>query len=345
MRKEPLNNDWPIHEKNTEYSSIGPSWPPTETSHKRIKGFYPHFITNFDSFIPFINQFNSLVLEDKITRISLRTLVKTDFLKQLPDEYKPLVEIIIPLDGAENSFDEYCLVYFGKNHPSRKSKNPIEEDVNRLDQALKKESKDPEKILNNVNKNGYQLKILSSLEIDESIITQIHQLIERFGYDLETTRNMLQDQNFTIGVAIKDEKIVSVSIAEKSVQKIDDRELKIVELTEASTDKNHLSNGLYSAISTLILIHLANKPENEIPHLVFGECNGASAGVLHTAKYQNRRFAFENIEKFGFSLGYLPKHVPILGPDEINSPEKIECYNNLFPAYLTREILIKYFLN
>ncbi len=335
--------DWPIHQPSSEYSSIGPSWPPEKSSHKRIKGFFPYLIDDYNTLQPFIEEFNRNNKNQKfgieVTRISLRCLIKKDFLLDFPDELKPLIEVIIPLKETKD-FDDYCLVYFGANHQLRGSKHSIEEDLNRFRQTLQREAKKPEEILKNVQDKGYDIRVLSNLEIDDPTINQIHQLIERFGYDLETTKEMLRDPNFTVGIALKDRKVVSVSLAEKSIQIIDNKPFVLVELTEASTDKEHLGNGLYTAVSTAMLIHLADKSRNgDLIHLVFGECNGAAQGVLNTARSQGRRFAYENVEIFGFSLGYLPKHVPILDPYESNISAEMGNYNNLFPAYLTRKVL------
>ncbi len=330
----------PSHEN---YSSIGPSWPPEKSSHKRIKGFYPRLIDSYNQYLIFLDEFNQFINSEifgtEFTRISFRCMIKTDFLFNSPENLKPFVEAIISLEGT-GDFDDYCLVYVGQNHQSRDSRHSIEKDMERLQNALQREVKRPEEILTEVQNKGYDIRVLISSEIDDRIINQIHQLIERFGYDLETTRRMLKDPNFTVGVAFKDGKVVSVSLAEKSVQVIDGKPFVLVELTEASTDKEHLGKGLYTAVSTGMLKHLANKSRNSDPiHLVFGECNGAAQGVLNAARSQGRRFAYENVNTFGFSLGFLPKHVPILDPNESNISEEMNNYNNLFPAYLTRKKL------
>ncbi len=344
-------NDWPTHEQNsTEYSSIGPTWPPRETSFNRIKGFYNEMIYNLSQFQLFFDAFSNFLYSNgfgkDFTRVSLRAVLKKDLLINLPDEYRPYVEAIIPLKDTQPEFQDYCLVYFGYNHESRTSRHSLEEDKKNLNLALQEKPINPKEIIDNAIKQGYEIRILAPEDITNETVRQVHSLIARFGYDLTTTEEMLKDPNFTFAIAIKDGRIISVSVAEKLTITISNIPLVLVELTEAATDRGHLKRGLYAAASTKILIELARRVNNgeDYIDIIFGECNGAALGVLKTAVRQGRIFSAQVGEIYDYPYsGCLPKHVPILSPDEDISDE-LTNYNNLFPAFITKKDLERIFL-
>ena len=113
----------------------------------------------------------------------------------------------------------------------------------------------------------------------------------------------------------------------------------MVEITEAATRDDHARNGLYTAVSSTLLLEIAGRSRqgsllNGEIDVIFGECNGNALGVLKTVKTQGRTLAVEVSESLGFpGTGMLEQHVPISGAPS-DTP-----YNDLFPAYLTRERL------
>lgn len=325
-------------------SSVGALWPPEKASFGRIKGFYTLGIVNdyesmtrvTEAIAQAQNRFN----REGITRVSLRAVVSRAFLKEAKitsPRIGDLAEAQINLDGTQPAFEGSSLVYFGLNHSSRQSieKNRM---LSNFGEALSYSAQEPSEQLSRVISQSYELSILPK-EIDELVINQVSDLYERFGWSRKEVEEILSQQNNIIAVASKSGEIVSAGIAEMAKVPIGDHELRIVEITEAATKDEHARRGLYTAVSTSLLLELAKMSKEkrvlggEID-LVYGECNGNAPGVLKTARVQGRRFAREDGPN-----GMLSQHVPIVGS------EKMTSENDLFPAFLTRERLMKGYLN
>jgi hypothetical protein len=354
---EARNDGAQIHEPGQDVSSIGPKWPPARASAERIKGFYTpgplNTLEQFknDFFPSFEEYLNSPLFgeesEHGYSRISMRAVVSNDLVYCLHGEYRPFVEAIIPLSGSQPAFENHSIVYFGVNHQSRRSDDHrLEQNWANLDMALQRRSKNPQEIIQKPYDLGYSLEVIESMgDPDEALVQEVFQLIKRFKYDVKDTHRILADPTFTLGVARKDGNIVAVGLAETNEIQIGEDMLTLVELTEASTDQNHLHKGLYSGIATTLLQYLAQRSSefgfnSREADMIYGESNGSAPGVLITAAYQGRTFATDVCNQFGYEgKGMLPLHVPILDPDEDSANSEIKRNNNLFPTYISREKL------
>ncbi len=336
-------------------SSIGGLWPPLEASFKRIKGFYtPKLITNAEELETFVNELyrlkeNYLREEKDITRISLRAIIADSI--PIPIKKSLLedsLEVAFNLKGTQPAFDNSWLVYIGSNDTTREpNPNEINQYIRNVEEARDFAKREPQEIFRRLEEKGYKIRTLNLPEKEEEreiVIDQMSGLYSRFGWNRSDVINILNNQNNIIGIASYKDEIISAGIAEIATIPIgEDKQLRMAEITEAATLEDHARNGLYTAVSTMLLRDLSIRSEKgkimggEID-MVFGECNGNATGVLRTAAIQGRTFGTETTSEFGFDKrGFLPQHVPISGASRTTQ------YNDLFPTYLTREKLYKMF--
>jgi hypothetical protein len=324
-------------------SSVGALWPPAEASFDRIKGIYtPGIIDNPDSMGDLIREVDSaegLFRRGDITRVSLRAVVDNEFIQEAKKDPRiaDLIESQFNLDGTQPVFEGASLVYFGSNHPSRQPLE-IEKIVENVEDAFYTLPQSPDQLISRAQVQGYELSTLPK-DLDPTVIDQVSALYQRFGWTQEEVEEILKQPNNIIAVASLDGEIVSAGIAEMALIPIGSHEFRIVEITEAATKEEHSRRGLYTAVSTSLLLELARlSKEGQVLggelDLVYGECNGNAPGVLKTARMQGRRFAFEDGPD-----GILFQHVPIAG-----LPKKTR-YNDLFPAYISRQDLYRRYLN
>lgn len=324
-------------------SSVGALWPPAEASFDRIKGIYTSgIIDNPDSLGNLMREMDSaegLFRRGDITRVSLRAVVDNGFIqeaKRVP-RIAGLIEAQFSLNGTQPVFEGSSLVYFGSNHLSRQPLE-IKKIVENVEDAFYTLPQNPGQLISRAQAQGYELSTLPK-DLDSAVIDQVSALYERFGWTREEVEEILRQPNNIIAVASLDGEIVSAGIAEMAIIPIGDEELRIVEITEAATKEEHSRRGLYTAVSTSLLLELARMSnEGQVLggelDIVYGECNGNAPGVLKTARMQGRKFAFEDGPD-----GILFQHVPIAG-----LPKKTR-YNDLFPAYISRQDLYRRYLN
>lgn len=330
-------------------SSIGALWPPDRASFNRIKGIYTPAIVDCSEhlerlLVEFARESSRVETGDIIDRVSFRVVFSCDMLRSVGPNIAQCVEAIIPLSGTQPAFEETILVYLGKNGLKRQSKS---EEVKRYSETvrhIKRDAPIPRTILERAGLTGYQLQMLPELiclkaPARENIILQMSALYERFGWTRREVEEILFKPNSIIGVAIKDGQIVSAGIAEMASVPIGKHVLRFVEITEAATADGHTGQGLYTAVSTSLLLEIARRSKNrnildgEVD-LVYGECNGNAPGVLKTSAHQGRTFSYDMGARFGFpGSGILPQHVPISG-----APRETP-YNDLFPTFLNRETI------
>lgn len=341
-REEAEEQDVPTPEAGLT-SSVGALWPPEIASFNRIKGIYtPGVIQDeagIQAILKAIAKGKEAFRRGGITRISLRAIIDADFLRRRASNdpwIDSLVEAQIPLRGTQPVFQDSSLVYFGVNHRSRQ---PIPGEIRRylsdLTDTLRYDQGPPEQSLSRVREGGYSIGILSGPPSDE-VIDQVSLLYERFGWSRQEVIEILNKEDSVIAAASIDGQIVSAGIVEMAEIPIGEDKLRVAEITEAATNGEHAEKGLYTAVSTLLLIELADRSRRgeifggEID-LVYGECNGNAPGVLRTARKQGRLFAYEES-----GTGILFQHAPIAGLP------KLTMYNDLFPTYLTRDALYTY---
>jgi len=324
-------------------SSIGPQWPPAESSFNRIKGIYTkEVIRDSGTFIDIIEEVNELVAQhvtsnnSAIDRLSIRVIAENNVWRENLSTLTNIGEVIMPLDGASEVFSNTSILYLGANSSERQpDRNDFQKAVNNIEYAIRKEPVSFVEAINRVHNQGFDLSILTLLNrtTDNDIVNQMANLYKRFGWERSDVVDILSKPHNIIAVAKKDNRIVSAGIAEiSSIQLQDNSCIRMAEITEAATDERYQKKGLYSSIVAKLMMELAtNQSQTD---LVFGECNGNELGVLNTAKSLGRTFSYEMVtrEQLPFK-GFLPQHVPIAGQPR-NTP-----YNDLFPAHITKDRL------
>lgn len=337
-----INQDVPQHEVGAT-SSVGGGWPPTEASFNRIKGFYNRIIQTNAELDEIISQTTEQIQDTtEATRITLRAIVNRDLLVNKNYDGS-IIEAAIPLSGTRSELENTVLIYLGHNQEERST---IQSEVERFRENLAitetTQQRNFDEIINRVETNGYELSILEiseNIEEREIVIDEMTKLYKRFGWNREEVNELLNSENNIISVARYEGRIVSAGIAEVGSIPLEESCLRVAEITEAATQEEHGRNGLYTAVSSILLREIAERSKrNEINggevDLVYGECNGNAIGILNTMRIQGRIFSADISEELGLqNEGMLIQHVPIDG-----EPRQTE-YNDLFPAFIVREQL------
>lgn len=334
-----IAHDVPEHEAG-ETSSIGGLWPAERASHRRTKAFYDRVIAGDEVFEPFMTAFDASVSEMQdtdISRVQYRAVFERSYLDERMQDgfFAARVEAIVPLDPGDLG-ENPVVAYVSANADSRRT-HPDDQIViaQNIEAVAGVVVRHPLQVLERAADNGYAIEILSipsDFGGQRRVLTQMSALYERFGWSRNDVADLLRSPNNIIAVARKDGAIVSAGIAELAAVPVNGRLLRMAEITEAATLSEHEGNGAYAAISTRLLIELANRTMvgdvlGGRVDLVFGECNANERGVLKIARTQGRLFC-----------GILRQQVPIKG-----APVRSE-YNDLVPTSLTRRQLLDMFM-
>lgn len=332
-------------------SSIGPQWPPKESSFNRIKGIdNREIIRDSNKFIDTVDEIKSLISthiqspEDEIDRLSIRLIVENNVWYENLDQITEIGEVIIPLSGTNRAFENSSIIYLGENSANRQSdRNDLESSINKVNTAIQKNEVSFSDAINRAANQGFELSILqlSDRMTNTEIQFQMSELYSRFGWEKQDVLDILSKPLNIIAVARFGDEIVSAGIAEVSSVKLGDCScLRMAEITEAATSEKFQKRGLYSSVASKLMVELANLSSASMIDggqidLVFGECNGNEQGVLNAVKSLGRTFSYEVVKKANLPFkGYLPQHVPIAG-----APRNTQ-YNDLFPAFITNEKLV-----
>ena len=338
-----------VESNQAETSSIGPTYPPQESSFGRIKGFEVRFVVDSDEKLKEIEtMLESLVknkMNSEITRVSYRFLCSRKVLRKSKKFLSKWGESVFSLGGSED-FDGLYVVYAGQNSKQRRSDNSdMKKSSNNIESALRRPRKKFKEIIKRVEDQGYSIESVShtTRKIDSNFRSQMVSLYSRFGWSPEEVLDILENETNIIVVAKKNGQVVSAGLAERASVNVNidgkTKELRIAELTEAATVSEHQGKGLYTAVAATLLSSLDKLKLDEKVHVAFGECNSLAAGVLKAARDLNRTFAYEDSNKMRLPVkGMLTQHVPIDGP------ERNTMYNDLYPSYITRKN-IKRFVN
>lgn len=332
-------------------SSIGGLWPPEKASFNRIKGIYTPGIIDCSEHLEAV--LTELAFQSRLAvnggsadRVSFRVVFSCDLLRKIAPSITSLVEALVPLSGTQPEFEDAVLVYLGINGRNRQ---PVKEELERYLKTIRSIPRNanlPESSLERVRAAGYELRMLPLLDRvspseKETIIAQMSELYDRFGWSRTEVEEILYKSNSIIAVARKGGQIISAGIAEMATVPLGNNSLRFIEITEAATADGHGGQGLYTAVSTSLLLEIAVRSKagkilDGQVDLVYGECNGNAPGVLKTSAYQGRTFAVDLGDTYGFpESGFLPQHVPISGA------ERQTPYNDLFPTFLTRKELYR----
>lgn len=332
--------DFPQSEGNST-SSIGATWPPGETSYGRIKAVANEVIDDHQKWDRLREAFTyeAVRLEEGLSRVQFRYVCNEQMLTHAIACNAP-IEAVLQLDYFP--LKQRCyLVYLAQNHHSRQS-HPADLALlhNHVEVAKQQPVQTPIELLSKATENGYHIEVLVGDEShgqNEYLVNQVTNLYQRFGWDRESVTTLLSNPDQLIGVAIKDEQIVSAGLIELAKVHVGNHTFRMAEITEAATLNGHTSLGLYKAVSTSLLLKLRQLSNKKAVlggpvDLVFGECNGLSLGVLMIAAQQGRTFAMApNENKELVVPGVLKQQVPINDPGGFNSRTG---YNDLVVTYL-----------
>ena len=336
----------------SDTSSIGGIWPPKDSSDQRIKAFYNlRPIHNDRSMCVLQQRFEREVQRlngESLTRVQFRALFKEPVLRDHSNDpfLQRHIEALIPLE-REFQGERLILAYLGHNDPTARPCSEFDLQVIRenYDHARVVENRTASEIFSRALSNGYSIEILprDREEDRDSTITQLANLYGRFNRTKDNVTEMLDNPLNTFAVVRNRNQIISAAIAESAEISFPGSDLHVVEITEAATLEGFGNLGLYTAVSTKLLVKLASmsyyKTMGYEIDLVFGECNALSRGVLTAVKRQGRTFSSEICGEFGFpGQRLLRQQVPISGV------EKKTRYNDLLPAYLVPSKLYEYYL-
>lgn len=334
-------------------SSIGPQWPPRETSHGRVKGIDNRGIVRGEEHLAdLLGRLESFAREAAAggaDRISIRALVADELIEAHREQLGRFGEAIVPLESG-GELEGCSLLYLGWNGEDRRSAG---EDVARalanIETAAARHRRRPAEIRERVESQGFALQVLSMEERlgNDRIKDDIARLYRRFGWSAEDTLQILGHEQSLIAVGFEGEgerrEVVSAGIAELSrIELGDGVPLRIVEFTEAATLKSHQGRGLYSAICAILMLELARRSragalDGGALDVAFGESSGHDLGVLIAAIRLGRTFSRQVVQERGLPFpGYLPQHVPIAG-----APRSTR-FNDLFPTFLSRRALYEF---
>lgn len=339
-------------------SSIGPQWPPRETSHGRVKGIDNRGIVRDRERLAdllgvlerFASQAGAAGSRDRgPDRISIRALVADGLIEDERAALEPFGEAIVPLESG-GELEGCSLLYLGWNGSDRRSAGEdVERALANIATAVERHRRRPAEIRERVERQGFALSIPSMEErrSEARLGEDVAALYRRFGWSAGDTRQILEHEDSLIAVAREGEgeeaRVVSAGIAELSkIELGDGASLRIAEFTEAATLKTHQGRGLYSAICATLMLELAHRSRRgetfggEID-VAFGESSGHDLGVLIAAIRLGRTFSRQVVGERRLPFpGYLPQHVPIAG-----APRSTR-YNDLFPTFLSRRALYEF---
>lgn len=342
-----------IELERKDTSSIGPQWPPEESSFNRVKGIDSRgVIRDSNRFHDAISEVRSLIdkhisldnPECKTDRLSIRVIVENDIWYENLDLFSDLGEVIIPLEGTNADFENSSIIYLGANSSNRQpDETDLQKAISNVSTAIQKSEVSFPDAIARANDQGFELSILqlSDRMVNNEVQDQMAYLYERFGWEKQDVLDILSKPLNIIAIARHGNEIISAGIAEvSSINLQDNTSLRMAEITEAATSEKYQKRGLYSSVAAKLMVELANlSAQNAINggkiDLVFGECNGNEQGVLKAVKSLGRTFSYEVVQRANLPFkGYLPQHVPIAGAPR-NTP-----YNDLFPAFINNKKLL-----
>lgn len=295
-------------------SSIGNIGSPNlDEANKRIKWFNTIPVYNEEELRREIVKFRKLTRTADISRVTARFFMLRR-LAQSPQiaEYK---EAEIPL---EERFSDFSLVYLGWNLRTRRETRYLTEAelymARLIDTAEGDISYDA--AIERAVLNGFDIKAGTKLDVDlENILDLYREAYEgnyTFGLNTGNIRVLIENpRNIKAVVLDRDDKVVSIGVAEVCEIRIEGKPFRFVELSDAATYKKHANKGFYSAISSVLMKKLAEEDVD----LVYGEARSAYIGVNIVCRRSGRRF-----------FGLLNKHCKISGPKDFN---EIGPYENL----------------
>ncbi len=279
-------------------SSIGATWPPAESTHERMRGFYDRGVVRTpDDAADFATQFEAYRAEvaehPTLTRLSLRLIGRIAVLKALDQHNVPL-EAAIPLANTEA---DLAIAYVGWNAPGRRLDiEHLTTESKLLDDIVDHEAEMVD-YATELRRRGFEPHIIDRHTPEaekQQLVARFLDLYAAFNYNEADVREILANPANTIAYIENDGLIVSTAMAEEAEIVVDGLEpLRIAEITEASTHPDYRRQGLYRLVSgflaqKLLALHqVSRQPLNAL----YGESNLAMRGVVQAGHDNGRRFS------------------------------------------------------
>ncbi len=312
--------------------SVGPMWPPQyEQGNDRVKGFYLSVVDDINEFVSLIDQLQQLQQSQNAGRVTARMIAK-DGNTYVDGEQ---LEARIPLGGR---WQGHTLLYYGRNHPSRKEQKRIKEQEERIIKTIgefdETTTKDQafRRVVNNHNmdlqilKNPTSSDIANIVELYASCYTEY-----TIPLDANGVKQLVTNPGNLVGVVRnrRNGKIASIGIAECNYKQINtisgNREFKFAEISDAATYSSEEGKGFYTGIEFFLLEQLAEKEFD----LVYEEARACEPPI----NYACRRTGMNH-------YGWLEKHCVLNGRRQI---QEVGKYENLNVWALTQTEIQKLF--
>ena len=286
-----------------------------DRTNERVKGFFLEPIESEVSLDNIIKGFDEQ-FKHNVDRVTARIFLTNKLLPYLRDNLKSHLEAIVPLDGE---FKELSLIYLGKNVPSRYEKKGITyqeikmaDEINSTDRVV-----DYDTSILKVTSKNFSVNIEDTLSIkDEERLVAIYKKsfsdTYLFEMNLENVQKLTRNKNNIKAIARNNNEIVSIGVGEFKEFKVDNKNFKLVELSDAATDTDYMNNGLYTATCALLMKKFYKRKID----LIYGEARAAHKGVNIACKTSGRNL-----------YGMLHKHCKIGGPKTINETGPYENLN------------------
>jgi|GEM_PF-2167881 len=322
-------------------SSVGNiEYPPGPASEQRRKGIFHSVIEQSGDFVELSQDLAAFPFDAETTRYSIRTFVTANALLALSPSQRasvtPFVEGIIPLHGCGNdAFEDVCLVYTGRNHPSRIT--PPDEAAEAIERVNRIFHHDLPPPTSSAGQLSYAILSEDDRE-DPRVLADMAGLYRAFGWEPDDVTSLLTNRHNVLIAARDEGHIVSTGMAERAEIPVRRAANTIpfimYELTEAATLPSHRGRGIYTQVAAELMSYLSRTDVN----LAYAESNVRAEGVLRAGKRLGRRTSTDALASFGFPPRLLERHVRISeGPGD-NRPE--DAKNDLLPTYLTRYQLL-----
>lgn len=279
-------------------SSIGAVWPPQDASHRRMRGFYTDRVVRTPADAA---RFATIFHEQRevaertagVDRLSIRLVAHAGTLAVL-DYMGVTVEGALPLARTE---PDLVIAYTAANQPGRH--------MNAEHLAAHRELLGTA-AMRGRNINGHQQR-LSAHDFTAHAVNRADAraltaafapLYAPFDYGESAVTKLLGNPDNTIVYVADGERVVSTAMAEHATVQVKGLgDIRMVEITEASTHPNYRRQGLYKIASGLLVAQVL--AENPDANVVYGESNLAQPGVIHAAHENGRRFSHFDAETYG----------------------------------------------
>ncbi|HEX7963336.1 MAG TPA: GNAT family N-acetyltransferase [Candidatus Saccharimonadales bacterium] len=287
-------------QRTGQTSSIGAVWPPAETSHQRMRGFYTDQVVRTPAdaarFATIFHEQHEVAERTAgVDRLSIRLVAHASALAVL-DYMGVGVEGALPLARTEPNL---VVAYTAANQEGRRmSAEHLANHRELLSAAA----------LRGRSLNGHSHKLqtqnLSAHGVNPSdadaLTAAFAPLYAPFDYSEADVTELLANQNNTIVYVADGERVVSTAMAEHATVHVGGLgDMHMVEITEASTHADYRGRGLYKTASGLLVARVL--AENQDVNVVYGESNLAQPGVIYAAHENGRHFS--HFDASAYDLG------------------------------------------